>query len=42
MRPAAKGALESLLTRLAFVRGHQLGDVGAFRKAAETALDGLE
>ena len=30
------------LTRLALVLGHELGDIGAFRKAVETALDGLE
>ena len=30
------------LTRLALVLGHELGDVTAFRKAIETALDGLE
>ena len=30
------------LTRLALVLGHELGDVAAFRKAVETALDGLE
>jgi len=30
------------LTRLALVLGHELGDVVAFRKAIETALDGLE
>ena len=30
------------LTRLALVLGHELGDVAAFRKAIETALDGLE
>ncbi|WOH48139.1 hypothetical protein [Bradyrhizobium sp. sBnM-33] len=30
------------LTRLALVLGHELGDIAAFRKAIETALDGLE
>jgi len=30
------------LTRLALVLGHELGDITAFRKAVETALDGLE
>ena len=30
------------LTRLALVLGHELGDVAVFRKAIETALDGLE
>jgi len=30
------------LTRLALVLGHELGDVTAFRKAIEIALDGLE
>ena len=30
------------LTRLALVLGHELGDGAAFRKAIETALDGLE
>ena len=30
------------LTRLALVLGHELGDVAAFRRAIETALDGLE
>ena len=30
------------LTRLALVLGHELGDIVAFRKAIETALDGLE
>ena len=30
------------LTRLALMLGHELGDVEAFRKAIETALDGLE
>jgi hypothetical protein len=30
------------LTRLALVLGHELGDISAFRKAVETALDGLE
>ena len=30
------------LTRLALVLGHELGDNAAFRKAIETALDGLE
>ena len=28
------------LTRLALVLGHELGDIAAFRKAIETALDG--
>ena len=36
-------ACEALfLTRLALVLGHELGDIAAFRKAIETALDGLE
>ena len=30
------------LTRLALVLGHELGDIVAFRKSVETALDGLE
>jgi len=30
------------LTRLALVLGHELGDVGVFRNAINTALDGLE
>lgn len=30
------------LTRLALVLGHELGDISAFRKAVETALDRLE
>jgi hypothetical protein len=30
------------LTRLALVLGHQLDDIAAFRKAVETALDGLD
>ncbi len=30
------------LTRLALVLGHELGDIAAFRKAIDTALDGLE
>ena len=30
------------LTRLALVLGHELGDIVAFRKAIQTALDGLE
>ena len=30
------------LTRLALVLGHELGDIAGFRKAIETALDGLE
>jgi hypothetical protein len=30
------------LTRLALVLGHELGDIAAFRKAVETALDGLD
>lgn len=30
------------LTRLALVLGHELGDISAFHKAVETALDGLE
>ena len=30
------------LTRLALVLGHELGDIAAFGKAIETALDGLE
>ena len=30
------------LTRLALVLGHELGDIAVFRKAIETALDGLE
>ena len=30
------------LTQLALMLGHELGDVAAFRKAIETALDGLE
>ena len=29
-------------TRRALVLGHELGDIAAFRKAIETALDGLE
>ena len=30
------------LTRLALVLGHELGDIGAFKKAIATALDGPE
>ena len=30
------------LTRLALVLGHELGDVGVFQNAINTALDGLE
>lgn len=30
------------LTRLTLVLGHELGDIAAFKKAIETALDGLE
>ena len=30
------------LTRLAFVLGHGLGDIAAFKSAIRTALDGLE
>ena len=30
------------LTRLALVLGHELGDIVAFRKAVQTALEGLE
>ena len=39
-REPAREAL--FLTRLALVLGHELGDIAAFRKAIETALDGLE
>ena len=31
-----------LLTRLALVLGHELGDIVAFKKSIETALEGLE
>jgi hypothetical protein len=30
------------LTRLALLLGHELGDIGAFRSAIQTALEGLE
>ena len=30
------------LTRLALLLGHELGDIGAFKKAIEAALDGPE
>jgi len=30
------------LTKLALVLGHELGDVATFRKAIQTALEGLE
>jgi hypothetical protein len=30
------------LARLVLVLGHELGDITAFRKAIETALEGLE
>ena len=40
---SAGPAREALfLTRLALVHGHELGDVAAFRKAIQTALEGLE
>ena len=40
---AAGAEREALfLTRLALVLGHKLGDVGAFREAILTALEGLE
>jgi hypothetical protein len=30
------------LTRLALLLGHELGDIVAFRKAIQTALEGLQ
>lgn len=39
---AAGGEREALfLTRLALLLGHELGNIGAFRKAIQAALDGL-
>jgi hypothetical protein len=31
-----------LLTRLALLLGHELGDITAFRKAVRAALEGIE
>jgi hypothetical protein len=40
---AAGAQREALfLTRLALVLGHELGDIAAFRRAVQAALDGLE
>lgn len=40
---AAGAEREALfLTRLALVLGHELGDIAAFRKAVQTALEGLD
>ena len=39
----AGGKREALfLTRLALLLGHELGDIGAFKSAIRTALDGLD
>ena len=40
---AAGAEREALfLTKLALVLGHELGDISTFRKAIQTALEGLE